>query len=171
MAMICPVCQSEGPEGKKHCSECGAHLPQPEQVPEEQPIVAVSTAPKPDWLLAHWKGLVAVVIVLVVVLASVGLIYTQPLSKIKVLLYYGSENEDQLQVAVYIDGEEKARGYVSPGYGGILGVWSVAAGYHTVAIDYLYPNYPSGDSLGDDMKWSYTYQVGPLYTKNVYIYL
>lgn len=52
--MKCLVCQSESPEGKKYCAECGAELPQPEQTTEEQPIVAVSTDPKAETKRRKW---------------------------------------------------------------------------------------------------------------------
>ncbi len=32
--MKCPECESENPEGKKYCGECGEELPQPEHAPE-----------------------------------------------------------------------------------------------------------------------------------------
>ena len=167
--MKCLVCQSESPEGKKYCSECGAELTQPGQTPEEQPIVAVSTEPKPRWLSAHWKGLVAVAVVLVVVLASVGLVYTLPLSNVK-LLAYNQDDWDTIRIAVRIDGDLKATADLAPNSGGIVGVWSVDAGAHLITINCGYPNYPPVNPDAPP-SWAQEVQVGPLYTKDVYAYL
>lgn len=179
MAAKCLVCQSESPEGKKFCAECGAEFPQPEQTPEEQPIVAVSTAPKTTWCSTHLKGLFAVAIVLVVVLASIGLIYTQPLSKVKVLVANGYH--DQVGVRVYIDDDLKADVGLSPGGYQIIGVWPVRSGIHEVSIDHGFWWLDEGySSLDYDDTWNYSgpdgtndfaydYQVGPLYTKNAFI--
>ena len=179
MGMRCAICQSDNPEGKKFCGECGGALPQPEQAPEEQPIVAVSTAPKPMWFSAHWKGLVAVAIVFIVVLAAIGLVYNQPWSKVKVLVAH--DEHSTVTANVYIDGVLKATVGVSPGGWKIVGVWSVTAGSHTVALDtgawYYDPGgwftAPYWYYVGPDgsMDFVYTYEVGPLYTKNAYIQL
>ena len=67
--MKCPVCESENSEGKKYCGECGGELPQPEQVPEEQPTAAVSTDPKAEAKRRKW---LIPVLAIVVALAVVG---------------------------------------------------------------------------------------------------
>jgi hypothetical protein len=178
MEMKCPVCQSENPEGKKFCGDCGGVLPQPTVPSEEQPVLAVSTQPK-GWLASHWKILASIAIVLVVVLASIGLIYTQSWSKIKVLVAH--DEHSTIGVNIYIDGVLKASVGVSPGGWKIIGVWATTAGSHTVAIDSGAWHYYPGGWLTDpywyyeepdgELDFVYTYEVGPLYTKNAYVQL
>ena len=188
MAMKCTTCGMEIPEGQKFCGNCGSIISVPPPVEPTQPAPIPT---KQSWLESNWKAVVAVVVVIVVVLASVGLIYTQAWSKIKVILNH-SEHA-QIDVNVYIDGVLKASLGVNPGTS-IVGVWSVDAGTHTVQIDrgywdveegywYTITHWFSPDEIvwvpatyayiGSDgfADFTYAYGVGPLYTKNVYIYL
>lgn len=131
---------------------------------------------RPDWLQSNWKTLVGVVVVLGILAISTGLVYTQPWSKIKVIVSH-SEHGD-IGVVVYIDGILKASVGISPGTT-IVGVWSVNAGTHAIQIDrgawYYHDgwlsNYWYSESPDGVTDFTYAYQVGPLYTKNVYITL
>jgi len=77
MAMKCPVCKNESPEGKKYCAECGAELPQPGQTPEEQPIVAVSTVPKAHTMRRRWLiPIHAVAISAILIGAALGVYFS-----------------------------------------------------------------------------------------------
>lgn len=168
--MKCPNCGSENPDDKKFCGECGATLPQP--VKPSQAQVA------PSWVRSNWKLLTSVIVVLIVVLAIVGLIYSQPWSKIKVLV--NSQYTHAVGVNVYIDGVLKVAMDINVGQT-ILGPWPVDPGSHVVSLDHgTWDIYRSGDGTiyyytgsyeGPDgtMDFAYTYGVGPLFTKNVFI--
>jgi len=165
MGMKCPTCGKENPEGQKFCGDCGSIIPVP---PPAEPMQPTPIPTKQSWLSSSWKVLVAVIVVVVVMFASIGLIYSQPWSKIKIL----AENVSG-QSASYsflIDGVEKARGTILPGGNVIIGVWSVKTGSHTVSADCHYLG-ALGPSLDDEMEYTYEYAVGPLYTKNAYITL
>jgi hypothetical protein len=170
LAMKCPNCGDENPEGKKFCGDCGAVVPQPPP-PPVQPMQPVYAQPKQSWIRSNWKGLVSVVIVVLVVLSVVGLIYDQPWSKVKVLLY-NQDHTYTLNVAIFVDGKEVMRGRVLPSQGGIMGVYTVKQGSHLISVDgfWSYGSYAYG-SFDNIYDWSNTYAVGPLYTKNVFIYL
>jgi hypothetical protein len=120
------------------------------------------------WCSTHLKGLFALAIVVVVVLASVGLIYTQPWSKVKVIVY-NQERYWDLEVVVYLDGTEHARLVIDRLQGGTVGVWPVDQGSHQVAIDIGI----AGSSTDPDgiFEYSVVTSVGPLYTKDVYFYV
>ncbi|UCE80298.1 MAG: zinc ribbon domain-containing protein [Methanobacteriota archaeon] len=166
--MKCPVCQIEVPNEEEHCAYCGAELPRPEQAPEEQPIVAISTIQKKPWLLTHRKVLAAAATILIVVLASIGIIYTQPLSKIKILVAH--DQQSAMLVGVYIDDVHKAFVLVDTGGWKIAGVWSVTAGSHSVIL--VSDAEAVIDPFDSPPIWhSFIYEVGPLYTKDVYIQL
>ncbi len=184
--MKCPNCGAGNPEGKAFCGDCGATLPQPSPPPPVQPTqyAPAQYAPvqkKPDWLESNWKGLVGVVVVLVILAGGFGIVYSQPLSKIKVIITHGEYSS--IGVAVYIDGVLKGSIGVSPGTS-IVGVWSVVAGTHTIQLDrgYWYvqviTHWFSPDEyvntyveLDGIMDFTYAYDVGPLYTKNVLVTL
>ncbi len=171
--MKCPNYGAENPEGKMFCGDCGTGLPQPPPPPSVQPTQPMYVQPKQSWIGSNWKGLTSVVVVVLVVLSVVGLVYTQPWSKIKVLVYNQSP-DSEIVVAVFIDGRMMAIKSVSIRLvlvegGGIVGVWPVDVGTHQVAVDVAYGNDPS--SLDGDYDWCYVYEVGPLSTKNVVIYL
>jgi len=186
----CPSCGAGNPEGKMFCGDCGTSLPQPPP-PPVQPMQPVYAQPKPNWIRSNWKGLVSVVVVLLFVLSIVGLVYSQPWSKIKVLVTHS--DYISIGVMVYIDGVLKASVGANAGTS-IVGVWPVVAGSHTVEIDSghstLIPGYwyvvthwfspdeyfwvpDSREVVAPDgaIDFTYTYSVGPLYTKNVYITL
>ncbi|MGB2582044.1 MAG: hypothetical protein WBD03_06205 [Thermoplasmata archaeon] len=76
--MKCPACQSESSEGRKYCAECGAELPQPEQAPEERPIVAVSTDPKAEAKRRKWlMPILAIAVAAILIGAALG-VYLSP---------------------------------------------------------------------------------------------
>jgi hypothetical protein len=168
------------------CGDCGTGLPQP---PTPQPVQPTQYAPaqyapiqkKPDWLESNWKGLVGVIGVIVILAGGLGMVYSQPWSKIKVIVSHSEYSS--IGVVVLIDGISKGLIGVSPGES-IVGVWSAHAGTHLVQIDRgqwgvnvithwfspdEYVNYyepPDGT-----LDFYYAYEVGPLTTKNVYITL
>jgi hypothetical protein len=176
--MKCPNCGTENPEGKKFCGDCGAMIPQPPPPPPVEPMQPTAVQPKQSRLSSNWRGLTALIVVLVVVFAMVGLVYSQPWSKIKVIV--SSEYALQIGVEVYIDWNVKATVGVDAGTT-IVGVWPVETGSHVVSLDhgtwdvshltdqpdYYYPN--SYDGPDGVMDFTFAYSVGPLYTKNVYI--
>ena len=176
--MKCPNCGTENPEGKKFCGDCGAMIPQPPPPPPVEPAQTTAIQPKQSWIRSNWKGLVSVVVVVLVVLSVVGLIYSQPWSKITVLLAYNGHG--QIGVSVYIDGILKASIGLNPGAGyQIAGVWPVDSGSHVVSVDHGYwenrgsTYWPDWVYTGPDgvMDFTYDWQVGPLYTKNAFIQL
>jgi len=181
MAMKCPKCGTENPEGKMFCGDCGTGLPQPP--PPVQPMQPMYVQPKQSWIHSNWKGLVSVVVVVLVVLSVVGLVYTQPWSKIKVLVAFNGHG--QIGVNIYIDGDRKAQIGLNPSSGyQIVGVWPVVAGSHEVSLDigswlYIQGHYDSGwipshweySPPNGVLDFSYVYEVGPLYTKNTFIQL
>ena len=165
MAMKCSGCGAENPEGQKFCGICGNKMPEP---PPVQPVQPAPIPAKQNWFSSNWKALTAIVIVVIVVLATVGLIYTQPWSKIKILARNSSGQP--ASYSFLIDGVEKARGTIYSGDFVIIGVWSVKTGTHTVKADchYLGQLGPSLDGIYD---YNFDYAVGPLFTKNAWIQL
>jgi hypothetical protein len=169
MAMTCPKCGTGNDENAKVCQACGwalepAHAQRPAQVLTDNAIQA--------------RALVLVIVVILVV-AGVGAPYLMPLSKIKLIVTHNEYSS--IGVRVYIDGISKGLIGVSAGTS-IVGVWSVVAGTHTVALDrghwdvLLITQWPDPDEYvnnydGPDgtVDFTYAYDVGPLYTKNVFI--
>ncbi len=75
--MKCPECESENPEGKKYCGECGGELPKPEQIPEEQPTAAVPTDPKAEAKRRRWLiPIHAVAISAILIGAALGIYFS-----------------------------------------------------------------------------------------------
>jgi len=136
--------------------------------PPVQPMQLVPIPTSPSKLRSYWKVLVVVFIIVIVMMASVALIYTQDWSKVKILAKNTSGRS--ASYVFLIDGVEKARGTILPGDYVIIGVWSVKTGSHTVKADCHYLG-QLGPSLDGTMEYSYDYSVGPLYTKNAYIVL
>lgn len=165
LAMKCPNCGAENPEGKMFCGDCGTGLPQPPPPPPVQPMQPVYARPTPSWIRSNWKGLVSVVVVVLVILSAVGLIYSQPWSKVQ-LSIYNRDTLNDITLMVEIDGKYKLYTTLGP-TGGVSELWSVPTGSHSVTIAYYYPNYESQMTHG----WSGDVQVGPLSTKNVDAYL
>ncbi|MCJ7464877.1 MAG: zinc ribbon domain-containing protein, partial [Thermoplasmata archaeon] len=130
----CPNCGAGNPEGKMFCGDCGAALPQPPPVQPTQrtPAQYASIPQRPGWLESNWKGLVGVIVVLVILAGGLGMVYSQPWSKIKVIVSHSEYSS--IGVVVLIDGISKGLIAVSPGES-IVGVWSVNAGTHVVQID------------------------------------
>jgi len=173
MGVRCPICGAENPEGKMFCGDCGTGLPQPPPPPPAQPTQPTYAQPTPSWIRSNWKGLVAVVVVLVVVLAVVGA-YTQPWSKVKVIVSF--ESWHGTVINVYIDGKSNVSIDLEHGTT-TVGVWSVYAGSHNVSIDnaswntlwngYVY--YREYEPPDGKMDFVYAFSVGPLSTRNVHI--
>ena len=161
MAVKCPNCGAENPEGKKFCGDCGAVIPQ------QAPLQVQSSQQGPiqyrqAWASSHVRTIVALVIVFVVVILAFTLIYTQPLSKVKVLVYNSSARPIWINVTV----NNHTRALVSVLHGwNIVGMWPVAAGSVIVALDYA----SYRDDLDGVWDYAYEYLVSPLYTKNVFI--
>lgn len=108
--------------------------------------------------------LFAMIMVIAVLTLGLTVVYDQPWSKIKVIIH----NQDQyesIKVALFIDGNLKALTSVAAGGVETVGVWSVDAGNHTVSVDWGY------SQVDGHLDWAYDYAVGPLYTKNVVIYV
>jgi hypothetical protein len=126
-------------------------------------------------LALSWKALAAMVLVIIVVLASVGLIYTQPWSTLKVSVTNNSYSRQH--VAIYVDGKQKTTFYMDARESGLEGRFDVKAGWHNVSIDigYWYRNQSTdlweyvdldGNISFMDIHW---FEVGPISTKNVWI--
>jgi hypothetical protein len=165
MTMKCAVCGLENPEGQKFCGTRGSRMPEP---PPVQPTQPTEIPRSQNWLASNWKPIAAVLIIIIVVLASVGLIYSQPWSKIKVLARNASGQN--AYYSLLIDGTEKSRGNIAPGDFVIIGIWSVETGTHTVKADCHYLG-QLGPNLDGIYECTYDYAVGPLFTKNAWIQL
>ena len=136
------------------------------------------------WVRSNWKTLMSVLVVGLVTLSVFGLIYTQPWSKIKVVIdndYAGRVLRfEGIEVNVYIDGELKVTMNLLNDTT-TVGEWPVEAGNHIVAVDngswdvYMYYggavafyNYEPPDGI---MDYTYDHSVGPLHTENVYFWI
>lgn len=155
--MKCPTCGYENPEGQKFCGDCGAALPESRTTPVK-PAFTPSTQ---TWIRSNWKGLVSVFIIVVVVLATVGLVYSQPWSKLKIIVM--NNNVSPFHVAVYLDGKQWVITSMAANEQSVVGVWNVRAGSHSVGIE---RDYTQLDGSIDVLSMV---QVGPLSTKNLYI--
>jgi hypothetical protein len=126
--------------------------------------------------MANRRALEALLVITIFVLAVVGLIYTLPVSKIRVLVangYYG-----QIGIRVYVDGDLKADMDLGPGWEEyqVVGMWSVSQGSHSVSIErgYWYLD-TSGQTdvfryvdMDGKIDFVNTCHVGPLSIKNVW---
>lgn len=121
----------------------------------------------------------ALCVVVAVILASAGLIYTKPWSEITVRIY--SAYKYPIEVNISTDGDMKA--FVEVGFGSpFIGTWSVNASHHLVTVDHgtwgVWENatgihYNPGSYRGPDghIDYAFEYNVGPLYNKEIYIYI
>jgi len=176
--MRCPNCGTENPEGKLFCGDCGSALPQPLPPPPVQPTKSVPTPTGKKWLLSNWKALTAILIVIIVVFSTLGLVYSQPWSKVKVLV--NTPYPFVVELNVWVNWNLTATIWVDPSNSWyIVGVWPIEAGSLTISIDH---GYWHNEGTAYDPDWQYypadghfdfvyRYQVGPLYTKNVFIQL
>jgi len=152
--------------------------PHPVQTREpvnSQPMQPTNAGPTPSWPRSHRKALLAIIVVLVVVFASLGLVYTQPWSKVKVLVAYSGHG--QIGLNVYLDGRLVASLNATPSplldYW-TLGVWRVIPGSHNVSVDCGrwvdngYSNFSHWVYSGPDgvMDIINVYYIGPLFTQN-----
>ena len=120
---------------------------------------------KVDWMASSWKRLIATVVVITLVAATIGLIYSQPLSKIKVVVYFFYSG--RVGVLVYIDGNPRESPFsrTTPHDLITIGEYSVVAGIHNIQIDNGWwdgVNYIEPDG---NMNLSRSYKVGPLFTQ------
>ncbi|MCW4027143.1 MAG: zinc ribbon domain-containing protein [Candidatus Bathyarchaeota archaeon] len=77
--MKCPVCQSESPEGKKFCGDCGGELPHSGNMQEMQPVAAASTKAKSN--SRRWLMLIHAIAVPAIFIGSIlGVFYSPHLS-------------------------------------------------------------------------------------------
>jgi hypothetical protein len=168
----CPNCGTGNDDNAKFCQACRwalgpAYAQRPTQVP-------TATRSIPIWVIV-------LIVVLILAGAGIGAVYSMPRSKIKVIVSHSEYSS--IGVNVYIDGVLKSSTGVSPGTS-ILGVRSVVAGTHTVQIDcggwytqvithWFSPDETVHNYVAPDGKVdiTYAYEVGPLYTKNVYFAL
>ena len=61
----------------KYCSGCGVELPKPEQAPEEQPIVAVSTDPKAEAKRRKWlMPILAIAVAAILIGVALGVYFS-----------------------------------------------------------------------------------------------
>ena len=133
---------------------------------------------KQSWIASNLKGVLAFIVVIVVVFATIGLIYTQPWSKIEVIV--DSEYRQlSIGINIYIDGELKIATEMAVGQT-IVGAWKVRTGTHTVALDHgTWDAWISSTGMllwwsgsyeppNGTIDYSYDFAVGPLSTKNVH---
>jgi len=118
--------------------------------------------------VSNWKGLVAVIVVIVVVMATIGLIYTQPWSKVEVSII-NQDRTDTLNVVASVDGKEFLWATLIPNQPGIIGVYDVKQGSHFVSVTGNWTD--SMGSYDGQVSWSNTYSVGPLFTQKVVVRL
>ena len=119
-----------------------------------------------EWILPYRKAFLAGIVVVVVVLATVGLVFTQPLSKIIVTV--SNDNPFRVYFAVYLDGEERGRGSIDPMQDQVFAAWSVIRGTHIVAVDSHFQGVLHAD-LDGKMESSDEYFVSSVSTLRVYI--
>lgn len=174
MAMKCPNCGTENVDQARFCQSCarplGPAYSQPQAYIASQPSQTSKAG------LSGLKLAILIVVIIALLLAPI-IIYTAPLSKIKVIVSHSEYSS--IGVDIYIDGTLKGSVGINPGTT-IVGIWSVTAGTHTVQIDrgdwYFVDNwffddywdYEGPDGYAD---FTYAYEVGPLYTKNVRVTL
>lgn len=91
----------------------------------------------------------------------------EPWSKVKVIVY-NTDDYNEVLVAIYLDGRLMKTDTIEANGGGVIGVWNVKPGSHTIGIDGTYSRFVSLDGVADVVD---TAMVGPLYTKNVYMYV
>lgn len=154
--MKCPECENENPEGNMFCGNCGGALPQL-QAPQEAQSSTTTSAQPMEWVSYHWKELAALAIAFIVIIASLSLIYSLPVSNVRVIV--SQSVHSSMQVSVHIDGVLKASVEIEQGTT-IIGEWAVVPGSHTVAV------YEDTFVLGSP-DFANTYYVGPFSTVNV----
>jgi hypothetical protein len=81
MAMKCPNCGEENPDGQEFCGHCGKSTGLVSHT--VQPARPAYVPPSSQWLRSNWKVVSALVVVVLVVLLAIG-IPTMPWSKIVV---------------------------------------------------------------------------------------
>lgn len=139
-----------------------------------QPTNGTPTQTGRNWIESYWKAYVAIVVVAIVAIAIVGLIFTQPLSRIRIILR--NQEEYTATVQLYLDDKMVMSGFVLPNESKTAGVYNVKTGSHFLAIEFYWSgNYPSGGTWGGSFdgipEWTHTVNVGPLFTKDVRINL
>jgi len=131
-------------------------------------------APSPngkEWVKSYWTVYVSIVVVVIIMLTTVGLISTQPWSRIKIVMH-NEERALTAHVQVWLDDQLVVSGYVPPGENQTMGIFDVEAGSHFLAVELCWSgDYPGGGTWGEGFNnipdWTRTVEVGPLLTKNV----
>jgi hypothetical protein len=113
-------------------------------------------------LLSLQKLLVIFVVVVVLLMAFLGVVYTQPVSKIRVRAYVGLDY-GAVQVTVYVDDELKGNKDVSWNAGPFDETYNVVPGKHTVHADWS--KYVDGMT-----NETVRVLIGPISTHDVYFF-
>ncbi len=164
---FCSQCGAKNVDKAKFCAECGAMIPVVSStVAECPPISPKRLDQRAGWVRSHWKVVVGVIAVIIIIVLPIELIFTQPWSKIQLRVYNYDSNP--AMIGVYVDDVLMTTTTISQhGGGDIIGIYAVAPGMHKLGLDAsFYPN--SLDGSQDDVN---TFQVGPFYTKNVTMYV
>jgi uncharacterized membrane protein len=159
LAMKSPVCEIENPEGKKLCVDCGATLsdsPPPAPVRATQPE---HVQPKQSWVGSNRRTLVAILVLIVIVVAALGMIFVGPMSRIQVVAH-NADKEYPITFTLLIDGREQTTRTLNSEQN-FTGTWFVAQGSHLVFVSYQLPD------VVFDYQWSIVVRVGPLSSVNV----
>ena len=124
--MKCANCGAENLEDMRFCGECGnATAPQIQRLE--------TSLPKRNWTKSHWKPLAAICVAAIVIL-TVGLVFTQPTSRIAVFL--DNRHSHSLDVGIYVDGKlVSARTIEHDATTDFLEVFPVKTGTHTVGVE------------------------------------
>jgi len=160
--MYCPMCGRENPDEQRFCGYCGSMIPAP---PQDRRASLSMPESVWDWILPYRKALFAGTVVVLVILATVGLVYTQPLSK--VIVTVGNNNPFRVYFAIYLDGEEQGRGSIDPMQSQVFAAWPVVRGTHVVAVDSHFKGV-LGAYLDGKMESSDEYFVSSVSTLRVY---
>jgi hypothetical protein len=112
--------------------------------------------------LSLWKLSVIFLVIAVFLVAFLGVVYTQPVSKIHISAYVGMDY-GAVQVTVYVDGELKGNKDVSWSVGPFDETFDVVPGKHIVHADWS----TSVDGITNE---TVRVQVGPFSTHNVYFF-
>ena len=103
-----------------------------------------------------------VLVVAVFLVAFLGVVYTQPVSKIRIQAYVGSDY-GTVQVTVYLDGELEGNKDVSWSVGPFDEVFNVVPGKHIVHAEW-------SKSVDGMINETVRVQIGPFSTHNVYFF-
>jgi len=108
------------------------------------------------------KLLITILVVAILIIAFLGVTYTQPVSRVHIMAYVGSDYGD-VGVTVYLDGELVGNKDVSWSMGPFDEAFNVVPGKHVVYADWS----KSVDGMTNE---TMRIQVGPFSTRNVYLF-